>query len=142
MFKVPVSEWEVACTTEQQAKNNARGEERKEKKEPQQGSLWGHCVSSCLTSSLPSSTQSPNNPLFPPPKEKLKAFFWEQRGLPRLLLFTFGRTAIGGKFKHRKRLLVTGRAADGLGGWSWLCWVLSLRGSVQLWDLTAGPCLD
>ena len=88
MFKVPVSEWEVACTTEQ-AKNNARGEERKEKKDPQQGSLWGHCVSSGLTSSLPSSTQSSNDPLLPPPKEKLKAFFWEPRGLPRLLLFTF-----------------------------------------------------
>lgn len=114
MFKVLVREWEVACTTEP-AKNNARGEEGNKKKEPQRGSLWGHCVSSCLTSSLPSSTQSSSDPLLPPPKEKLKAFFWEQRGLPRLLLFTFRRTAIGGKFKHRKRPLVTGRAADWLG---------------------------
>lgn len=124
------------------AKNNVRGEERNKKKEPQQGSLWDHWVSSGLTSSLPPSTPSSNDPLLLPPKEKLKAFFWEQRGLPRLLLFTFGRTAIGGKFKHRKRPLVTGRAADRLGGWSWLCWVCSLLESVQLWDLTAGPCLS
>lgn len=143
MFKAAVSEWKVACTKEP-AKNNERGEERNKKKASHRSRAapGGHCVSSGLASSLPSSTQSSNHPHLPPPKEKLKAFFWEQRGLPRLLLFTFGRTAIGGKFKHRKRPLVTGRAADGLGGWPWFCWVLSLQGGAQVWDLTADPCLD
>ena len=57
------------------------------------------------TQALSSSTQSSNNPLLSPPKEKLKAFFWEKSRLLRPLLFTFGRIAIGGEFKHRKRPL-------------------------------------
>ena len=89
-----------------------REKERKEEtKKNMQGRAWGHLgfLWSHHRPRLPapcsSSAQSSNNPLLSPPEEKLKAFFWKKSSLLRPLLFTFGRTAIGGEFKHRKRPL-------------------------------------
>lgn len=91
--------------------------ERNRKKKHRAG-LRVICVSSVLTSSLSSSTQSLNNPL-PPQKENLKAFFWKKSSLLRLLLFTFGKTAIGGRvqtqekaFGYRKSCRRPGRLAE------------------------------
>ena len=106
MFKATAGE-KAPCTKEP-AKNNEGGEERNNKRKKEKTRRAGFGVtwlSSGLMSPLSSSTQSSNNPLLSPPKEKLKAFFWEKSHLLRLLLFTFGRIAIGGEFKHRKRPL-------------------------------------
>ena len=89
-----------------EVKRKKKKKKKKRKKEKTHraglGVTW---VSSGLMSPLSSSTQSSNNPLVSPPKEKLKAFFWKKSRLLRPLLFTFGSTAIGGEFKHRKRPL-------------------------------------
>lgn len=86
-----------------QAKNNEGGEKNKKKEKPCRAGLRVTCVSSGLTTTLSSSTQSSNNPLRPPPKEKLKAFFWKKSSLLRLLLFTFGRTAIAGRVQTQEK---------------------------------------
>lgn len=117
MFQAAVSEQKAACTKEP-ANNNEGGEKggKKEKKkkerENMQGRAWGRLR--FLWAPLLPVLLHPvlKEPPLPLPKEKLKAFFWKKSSLLRLLLFTFGRIAIGGEFKHRKRPLVTGRAAD------------------------------
>lgn len=116
-----------------------KGKRREERREwTCKARLGVTCVSSGLTSSLSSSTQSSNNPLLPPPKEKLKAFFWKKGSLLRLLLFTFGRTAIGGEFKHRKRPLLTGRAADRPGRLAAMLGVCTFPIGVQPWGPDSG----
>lgn len=106
-----------------------------------QGKAWGHLC--FLWSHLLPVLLHPvlKQPPSASSKRKVKSFLLEKGSLLRLLLFTFGRTAIGGEFKHRKMPLLTGRAADRPGRLAAMLGVCTFSIGVQPWDPTLGTYL-